>query len=78
MTTQEDTLERLRRIRRRFVGAIVLHCEKEGCAIEDLSPAVLKGFSDAIGPDLYACLDYDAILDQGIKSEMKRIGGGGD
>jgi argininosuccinate lyase len=60
------------------VGAIVLHCEREGCAIEDLSPAVLKGFSDAIGPDLYACLDYDAILDQGIKSEMKRIGGGGD
>ena len=53
-----------------IVGQIVIACEDKHCAIEDLTLAELQAFSPAITQDLYAYIDYDAILQKGNKSEM--------
>ena len=48
----------------------MIYCEDVGKAIEDLSLAELKQFSDCFGEDIYPYIDYDNILQKGIKKEM--------
>lgn len=52
------------------IGAIVLYCEKEHTAIEDLSLEELKGFSNLFQDDVYQFIDYENTLSRGIKKEM--------
>ncbi|MDY4783835.1 hypothetical protein [Pygmaiobacter massiliensis] len=52
------------------MGQLVIYCEDRGIAIEDLSESELASFSELLGPDLYAYIDYDNILQKGIKCEM--------
>lgn len=52
------------------IGAIVIHCEKENKAIENLSLLELKSFSDLFQEDVYEFIDYENTLCRGIKSEM--------
>ena len=52
------------------IGAIVLHCEKEHKAIEDLSLDEFKNFSDLFGEDVYEFIDYKNTLNRGVKKEM--------
>ena len=52
------------------IGAIVIHCEKEHKAIEDLSLEELKSFSDLFEEDVYEFIDYENTLSRGIKKEM--------
>jgi argininosuccinate lyase len=52
------------------IGAIVLHCEKEHKAIEDLSLDELKNFSGLFEEDVYEFIDYKNTLNRGIKKEM--------
>ncbi len=52
------------------IGAIVLHCEKEHKAIEDLSLEELKTFSHLFKEDVYEFIDYENTLSRGIKKEM--------
>jgi len=53
-----------------IVGKAVLLCEKEGCAIEDLPLEKLQALCPAIGPDVYAQLDYEQTIRLGNKKEM--------
>lgn len=53
-----------------IVGRIVIACEDKNCAIEDMPLDELKTFCDKIEADIYAFIDYDAILHKGIKKEM--------
>ena len=53
-----------------IVGRIVIACEDRKCAIEDLSLDTLRTFSSVFDEDIYAFIDYDAILHKGIKQEM--------
>lgn len=53
------------------VGAVVLYCEENGCRIEDIPFEKMKEFSADIGEDVYRYIDYDNILNQGIKTKMK-------
>ena len=53
-----------------IIGAIVLHCEKEHKAIEDLSLEELKSFSELFKQDVYEFIDYENTLSRGIKKEM--------
>lgn len=53
-----------------IIGAIVIHCEKNQKAIEDLSIEELKGFSDLFQKDVYEFIDYENTLSRGIKKEM--------
>ncbi|MGH4122434.1 MAG: argininosuccinate lyase [Clostridium sp.] len=52
------------------IGAIVLHCEQNHKAIEDLSLQELKVFSDLFQNDVYEFIDYENTLSRGIKKEM--------
>jgi argininosuccinate lyase len=52
------------------IGAIVIHCEKEHKAIEDLSIEELKNFSNLFQDDVYEFIDYENTLSRGIKKEM--------
>lgn len=52
------------------IGAIVLNCEKEHKAIEDLSIDELKSFSDLFEEDVYEFIDYKNTLNRGIKKEL--------
>ncbi|MFT5872580.1 MAG: argininosuccinate lyase [Clostridium sp.] len=52
------------------IGSIVLHCEKEHKAIEDLNLEELKDFSDLFDGDVYEFIDYENTLSRGIKIEM--------
>ncbi len=53
-----------------IVGQIVIRCEDEGCAIEDLKLEDLKSFSDAFDESIYEYIDYRNILNKGNKKEM--------
>ncbi len=53
-----------------IVGRIVIRCEDEKCAIEDLPLDTLLEYSDVFKQDIYTFIDYDEILKKGIKSEM--------
>lgn len=53
------------------VGQIVIYCEDNDKAIEDLSIEEFHKISDSIGEDIYKFIDYDEILNKGIKKLMK-------
>ncbi len=53
-----------------IVGKIVIRCEDDGCAIEDLPLDVLQTYCDVIKDDIYKFIDYDEILKKGIKKAM--------
>ena len=53
-----------------IVGEIVIACEDQSKAIEDLSLEELQGFSKVFDDDIYEYIDYENILRKGIKKEM--------
>ena len=52
------------------VGQLVLYCEQQGKALEELTLEELKAVSPAFEADVYPELTCDAILHRGIKREM--------
>lgn len=54
-----------------IVGKIIIYCEMEKKAIEDLTIEELSGFSSVIEEDIYAYIEYESILTKGNKSLMK-------
>ncbi|KMY48553.1 argininosuccinate lyase [Peribacillus loiseleuriae] len=50
-----------------IVGSIVIYCEDHHKAIEDLTLEELKSLSPKIEDDLYEYIDYQNILNKGIK-----------
>ena len=54
-----------------IVGQIVIYCEDNNKAIEDLSLEVLMKFSQTFEEDIYDFIDYENILDKGIKKNLK-------
>jgi argininosuccinate lyase len=54
----------------KITGEIVLYCENNNTAIEELSIEEFKDFSHSFENDIYAYIDYENILQRGIKSEM--------
>ncbi len=49
------------------IGAIVLYCEENKKAIEDLPLEKLKTFCDLFDEDIYDFIDYSNSLKRGIK-----------
>ena len=54
-----------------IVGQIVIYCEDNNKAIEDLSLEELKSFSATFEEDIYEFIDYENILNKGIKKNLK-------
>lgn len=54
-----------------IVGRIVIECEDRKIAIEDLSVEELKKFSPVFDEEIYEYLDYNNILQKGIKKEIR-------
>lgn len=54
-----------------IVGKIVIYCEDNNKAIEELTLEELKKFSEAIDSDIYSFIDYENILNKGIKKNLK-------
>ena len=54
-----------------IVGQIVIYCEENEKAIEDLSLEELKRFSEVFDEDIYDFIDYENILNKGIKKNLK-------
>jgi argininosuccinate lyase len=52
------------------VGAIVLYCEENNTAIEDLTINELNRFSPLFQEDVYSFIDYENTLKKGIKKEL--------
>lgn len=52
------------------VGSIVLYCEKQSIAIEDMTLEDFKSFTPIFQEDIYGFIDYNNSLEQGIKKEM--------
>jgi len=52
------------------IGSIVIFCESNNKAIEDLSLQTLKSFSNLFDEDLYKFINYETTLHRGIKKEM--------
>ncbi len=53
-----------------IVGSIVIYCEDHHKAIEDLTLEELKSLSPMIEDDLYEYIDYQNILNKGIKVSL--------
>ena len=53
-----------------IVGSIVIYCEDNNKAIEDLSLEELKKFSEVFKEDIYDFIDYENILNKGIKKNL--------
>lgn len=53
-----------------IVGRIVIGCEDQGKAIEDLTLAELQEFDPIFDEEIYEYLDYQNILNKGIKKEI--------
>ncbi|KDR96009.1 argininosuccinate lyase [Peptoclostridium litorale DSM 5388] len=53
-----------------IVGQIVIYCEDKGCGIEDLSLEEFQKFDDSFGDDIYGFIDYDNVLEKGIKKYL--------
>ncbi len=45
-----------------IIGSLVLHCETNGVAIEDLSLEELQGFSDKFGDDIYDSIKVESCI----------------
>ena len=54
-----------------IVGQIVIYCEDNNKAIEDLSLEELSKFSDIFTEEIYEFIDYENILNKGIKKNLK-------
>lgn len=54
-----------------IVGRIVIYCEDNNKSIEDLSLDELQSFSQVFDKDIYDFIDYENILDKGIKKNLK-------
>ena len=54
-----------------IVGQIVIYCEDNDKAIEDLSLNELQNFSKVFDEDIYNFIDYENILDAGIKKNLR-------
>ena len=54
-----------------IVGKIVIYCEDNNKAIEELTLDELKKFSEVIDSDIYSFIDYENILNKGIKKNLK-------
>ncbi len=52
------------------IGAIVIFCEENDRAIEDLSLEELKKFSELFDEDIYDFIDYENTLKRGIKKML--------
>jgi argininosuccinate lyase len=52
------------------VGSIVLYCEENNTAIEDLTLDQLNKFSSLFQEDVYSFIDYENTLQRGIKREI--------
>jgi argininosuccinate lyase len=52
------------------VGSIVLYCEENNTAIEDLTLEQLNKFSSLFKEDVYSFIDYGNTLQRGIKKEI--------
>ncbi|UED68541.1 argininosuccinate lyase [Brevibacillus sp. HD3.3A] len=55
-----------------IVGSIVIYCEDNQKAIEELTLEELQQISPYIGDDLYTFIDYENILNKGIKVGLLR------
>ncbi len=54
-----------------IVGAIVIYCEDNKKSIEELSLNEFSQFADVFDEGIYDFIDYDKILDKGIKELIK-------
>lgn len=54
----------------KVIGEIVLYCEKENRAIEELTLDELKSFSELFVEDVYDFIDYENTLRRGTKQEI--------
>lgn len=54
-----------------IVGSIVIYCEDNGKAIEDMTLEELKGINPIFEEDIYGFIDYENILNKGIKKLIK-------
>ncbi|WP_153730852.1 argininosuccinate lyase [Sporosarcina obsidiansis] len=54
-----------------IVGKIIIYCEQQSKAIEDLSVGELAQFSTHIEDDIYDYIDYENIITKGNKHLMK-------
>ncbi|MCY6960585.1 argininosuccinate lyase [Clostridium brassicae] len=52
------------------IGAIVIYCEENDKAIEDLTTDELKKFCTLFEEDIYEFIDYSNTLNRGIKKEL--------
>ncbi|WNS76292.1 argininosuccinate lyase [Bacillus sp. DTU_2020_1000418_1_SI_GHA_SEK_038] len=56
-----------------IVGKIIIYCEEQKKAIEDLTIEELAKFSGSISDDIYEYIDYENILEKGNKKLIKQI-----
>lgn len=54
-----------------IVGNIVIYCEDNNKAIEELNLDELRKFSDSFDEDIYDFIDYESILNKGIKKNLR-------
>ena len=54
-----------------IVWAIVIYCEDNKKSIDELSLDELSKFADVFDESIYDFIDYDKILDKGIKELIK-------
>lgn len=54
-----------------IVGSIVIYCEDNKKVIEDLILEELYKFLDVFKEDIYDFIDYESILNKGIKKNLK-------
>ncbi|MBX9976389.1 argininosuccinate lyase [Cytobacillus firmus] len=58
-----------------IVGKLIIYCEEQEKAIEDLTVEELAQFSSSITDDIYEYIDYENILTKGNKKLIKQISG---
>ncbi|UOE57348.1 argininosuccinate lyase [Bacillus sp. CMF12] len=58
-----------------IVGKLIIYCEEQKKAIEDLTVEELAQFSSSITEDIYEYIDYENILTKGNKKLIKQISG---
>ena len=54
-----------------IVGQIVIYCEDRDKAIEELKLDELLQFSPVFEEDIYDFIDYNNIIEKGIKKNLK-------
>lgn len=56
-----------------IVGKLIIYCEDQKKAIEDLTIEELSKFSEIITDDIYEYIDYENILNKGNKKLIKQV-----